>query len=497
MISKLQHLKQNKNDITLILLAVASVGLASIVSLAVNLVNNPIIVILGIVGLAGFTAIATRLEFGLFILIFITYTRLSDVLVHEHSLPSIAQPLSLLLLVIIVGRWAFLNEKPLRQIEIPLVLLGAYGLVGFAAMLYAQDTSRVQDALATYIKDVIITVLIIILLRRTSTFRAVIWTLLLAGIFMGSITAYQQLTGTYENIYWGFGLAKIQNIVGKSNDYRIAGPIGDPNFYGQILLVIIPLALERLWHENRLVLRILAGWALAVCLLSAIFTFSRGAFLGLIVIAALSVWHYRIRFVPLLITILLGSVLLQFVPEQYSERVQTMTNLIPGISQEDARHDSSFRGRLSETQAGWRMFTDHPLLGVGLNNYAVHYQTYSRQIGIDSRLEDRAAHNLYLEIAAETGLLGLFVFGTLLAFTFYGLTKAYSTLNQAGQWHEANMLRAFTIGLIGYLIAAFFLHAAYPRYMWLLLGIGMAISQTLNSTTDMAEQNVLAVKMGF
>ena len=481
MISKLPRLKPNKNDKSMLFWGLTAVGAASFVSLLVNLVNSPLILALGIAGLAIAIAITIRLELGLFVLIFITYTRFSDVLVHDHALPSIAQPLSLLLLSIIVGRWFLLNESPLSQVAIPLLLLGAYGLVGFAALLYAVDIDRTQFALQTYLKDVIITVLIIFLLRRTTTFQAVVWTLLLAGIFMGSITTYQQITGSYQTSYWGFGLASIQNIVGKSNDYRIAGPIGDPNFYGQILLVLVPLALERLWHETQPILRILAGWALTVCLLSIIFTFSRGAFLGLIIITILSVWHYRIRFVPLLITLLLGIVLLQFVPEQYLERVQTVINLIPGLGQQDARNDISFRSRLSETQAGWHMFTEHPLLGVGLNNYAVHYQDYSRQLGIDSRLEDKAAHNLYLEIAAETGLLGLTVFGTLLAVTFHGLIKAYKYFEQAGYWHEANMVRAFTIGFIGYLAAASFLHAAYPRYFWLLLGIALAVSRTVSN----------------
>jgi O-antigen ligase len=490
MISKLNHLQPNKNDKTRLLYGLVAVSTGGFVSLLVNWVQNPLLLILGIAGLAVAIAIATRLELGLFVLVFITYTRFSDVLVHEHALPSIAQPLSLLLLGIIAGRWFLQNENPLSRIEMPLVLLGVYGLVGFAAMLYAVDTSRTLLALENYIKDIIITVLIIILLRRTATFRVAIWTLLLAGIFMGSITTYQQITGTYQITYWGFGLANIQNIVGQSSNYRIAGPIGDPNFYGQILLVIVPLALERLWHETQPLLRILAGWAFIVCLLSTIFTFSRGAFLGLVIIAVLSIWHYRIRFVPLLITILLGSILFQFVPEQYTERVQTMTNLVPGLSQQDAREDVSFRGRLSQTQAGWLMFREHPLLGVGLNNYAVHYQKYSRQLGIDSRLENRAAHNLYLEIAAETGLLGLSVFGALLAFTFTGLARSYRALEEAERWHEANMVRAFTIGFIGYLTAALFLHAAYPRYFWLLLGIGLAVSQVVSDVKQHTQSKV-------
>jgi O-antigen ligase len=477
MTSKLLRLKSDKNSKTILLLSLVAIGGSGMISLLVNFVNSPLYLAVIITGLVVVATIALKLELGLFILVFITYTRFSDVLVHEHGLPSIAQPLSLLLLAIICGRWLFLNENPLHKIEMPLIILGAYGLVSFASLLYAADMSRTLSALETYIKDVIITILIILLLRRANTFRNVIWTLLLTGIFMGSITTFQQLTGTYQTTYWGFGQAQIQNIVTKSNDYRIAGPIGDPNFYAQVLLVLIPLALERLWHERHPLLRLLAGWALAVCLLSILFTFSRGAFLGLIVIAALSLWYYRIRFVPLVITILLASFLFQFVPEQYSARIQTVTSLIPGLGQQDARNEISFRGRISEMQAGWLMFNEYPLLGVGLNNYAVHYQKYSRQLGIDSRLEDRAAHNLFLEVAAETGLVGLTIFGTMLGLTFHGLVKAYKRFDQMGLDDEAYMIRAFMIGFIGYLAASFFLHAAYPRYFWLLLGISLAISQ--------------------
>lgn len=482
MILKLQRLLPNRSEKSLLLfIGLIGIGFGGLASLIVSQINNPLIIILGIVGIATVVAIAIRLELGLYALVFITYTRLSDVLVHEHSLPSIAQPLLLLLLSIVAIRWLLLSENPFDQIELPLVFLGVYGLVGFSSMLFAIDTNRTQSALESYVKDVIITILIIILLRRKTTFRSIIWTLLAAGIFMGSITTFQQLTGTYQSTYWGFGLADIQNIVGKSNNYRIAGPIGDPNFYGQILLVLIPLALERLWHERRPILRILAGWAFVVCFLSTMFTFSRGAFLGLLVIAALSVWHYRIRFIHLFITLILGSIILQFVPDQYSARLGTMLDLVPGLGQQDARHDSSFRGRISETQAGWLMFKDNPLLGVGLNNYAVHYQKYSRQLGIDSRLEDRAAHNLYLEIAAETGLLGLSAFGILLALTFSGLIRAQKSLSQTGHWHEANMVSSFMIGIVGYLVASLFLHAAYPRYLWLLLGIALAVAQIISN----------------
>lgn len=487
MISKLPHPKPDETSKTLFILGLLAIGGSAFISLVVYLINDPALLAVAVAGLIVVAAIAIRLEIGLFVLVFITYTRFSDVLIHEHGLPSIAQPLLLLLLVIVAIRWSLLRENLFDQIDLPIIILGLYGLVSFSSMLYAIDTSRTISALSDYIKDVIITILIIILLRRTTTFRNVIWVLLLAGIFMGSITTFQQITGTFETDYWGFGQANVQNIIGQSNDYRIAGPIGDPNFYSQILLVLIPLALDRLWHERNLLLRGLAAWALTVCLLSTLFTFSRGAFLGLILVGALFIWHYRIRFMPLLITLLLGGLLAQFVPDQYFDRVQTITSFIPGLGDEqNARNEISFRGRISEMQASWLMFEEHPLLGVGLDNYAVHYRSYTRRLGIDARLEDRAAHNLYLEVAAETGLLGLATFGTILTMAFVSLVKAYKKFEHLGYGDEANMLRAFMIGFIGYLATAFFLHAAYPRYLWLLLGIALAASQLVSDVEPTA-----------
>jgi hypothetical protein len=40
-----------------------------------------------------------------------------------------------------------------------------------------------------------------------------------------------------------------------------------------------------------------------------------------------------------------------------------------------------------------------------------------------------------------------------------------------------SMVSAFAIGLLGYMVASIFVHAAYPRYFWLLAGIVMALPQ--------------------
>ena len=472
-----------------ILLAIIAVSVGSLAGVASQLLDSPLYIVVALIGLIATIVTIQHKQWGLLVMVFLAYTRFSDVLVHEHGLPSIAQPFMLLLLGLVLVRWFLFDESP-PNIAIPSLLMIVYGLVLFSALLYAKNPDESLDGLTDYVKDVVIAIVVILLLTRGRTLRGVIWTLLIAGIFMGTISVYQQLTGPFDNIYWGFGEASQQHIVGEQNEYRIAGPIGDPNFYSQIMLVLLPLALDRLWQEKRPFLRLLAAWALGVSFLTIIFTFSRGAFLAVIVMGLVLLTHRRPNPVAILLVIVLALPLLQFVPPEYMERIETMTALLPtGSNNYEAQSEVSFRGRMSETTVGWMMFRDHPLIGVGYDNFPEHYLEYSSKLGLDNRLEARSAHSLYLQLAAETGMIGLLVFGTMIAVIFIGLLQAEKKFAKMGEHGYAEMTNAFMIGLIGYLIAAIFLHAAYPRYMWLLFGIAFAIPNVASNELRIKQEN--------
>ena len=84
---------------------------------------------------------------------------------------------------------------------------------------------------------------------------------------------------------------------------------------------------------------------------------------------------------------------------------------------ERAPEDHAFRGRLSENLVALQMFVRHPWNGIGVGGFDEHYGTYALPLGLDDR-PHRGAHNLYLEVAAETGLVGLAGFLTLVAGAF-------------------------------------------------------------------------------
>ena len=437
-------------------------------------------------GLLVALAMFMRLDWGLLFLIFMVYTRFSDALVHHYSLPSVLQPFMLLLLLIMVSRRWLHGEMP-QGWQGPALLFGLYTFFTFASFLYAANFEASTGAFTTYLKDATIALLVVFLLQRSRPLRPVVWTLLLAGAFMGTITVLQQWTGTFDNNYSGFGLTEFKHIVGETSDYRVAGPVGDPNFYGQILVVLLPLALNRVWYEKSHLLRGLAAWTFAVCLLSIIYTFSRGAFVATAVVLGLMMTRRPPS--PFLALLVLAAALplVRYVPDDYVERIRTIPDALLGFSGSRSE-EASLRGRTSEVTVGWLMFADHPVQGVGLENYPTYYQEYSRSLGMDQRRTERRPHNLYLQIASELGVLGLMAFGAILWGVMRGLRQAYQGLLKLDRPDQASLVFAFGVALVGYLVAALFLHAAFARYLWLLVGIGFGIGQVVKVELQSLQQ---------
>ncbi len=412
---------------------------------------------------------------GLIALVVITYLRLSDVLVHFHHLPSIAKPLVALLLGLVIARWVLYGEEPSGW-ALPTALMVAYTVVILLSLFFAANFGTAVGAASDFIKDGIIAVLVVMLLQHTEDFYRAVWALLFAGIFLGTLSVYQYLTGDFGNNFWGFAQAPVLNIVGQTNQPRLAGPIGDPNFYAQIMVTLVPLALNRVFAEKRPLWRLLALWALGATALTVIFTFSRGNFLAMMVSLGAMALYYRPSLPQVAVVGFVLIMLLPLVPPEYTARLGTLTDFIPG--QGDVRNEVSFRGRTSEWIVAGMMFLDHPLLGVGLRNYPEYYLDYSSRLGLDPRRENREPHSFYLEIAAENGIAGILVFLAIFYNLFRSIRTAQQRYARAGAKEHADLAASFGFALIAYLTAATFIHAAFPRYFWLLTGLGLALLQT-------------------
>jgi putative inorganic carbon (HCO3(-)) transporter len=466
-----------------------AVLLGSAVGILIVKVDRPTLILLGLLGLIAFFVSIYSAEFGLLALAFITYTRFSDIVVQYHNSPSIAKPFLAMLILSILMRWVIFRESPKGWI-IPAVLLGIYGLAGFASLIYSPVPDRVLGGIIDYAKDAIIAIVVVVLLQSRPSFRKTMWTLIIVGIFLGGLSVHQYVTKSYDNNYGGFAITGSHQIVGEDDEYRVGGPLEDPNFFSQIMVVLIPISLERFFHERRMLLKFLALLAVALVSLCVLLSYSRGGFLALIVALGAYFYYYPPRQWQLLLIVLAGLVLIAVAPPKYFDRILTLSEFFQ--PRDTLRtNELSFRGRLSENLAAWEMIKANPLFGVGLKSYNYLFPTYSKNLGLALVAGEREAHNLYLEVTAETGLVGLTAFLTIIYVSYRTILTARREMLRHHQYEFAAMLVGFMAGLTGYLVAATFIHGAYPRYFYFLIGVALSLRQiALHETQDEHEKGL-------
>jgi O-antigen ligase len=457
------------NSWVILLITILMAVLGVVIAIAVGEIGP--LVFLVATGLIVFAAMLTNTDIGLFIFIVAIYTNLSVVLIDNYGFPSIAKTMVVVMgVLILVRRFLFMDQY--KGWVVPTLLLGLYAILGTVSLIFASSFDLARTTLIEYLKDALISIIVILLIQRSSSLRVAIWALLSAGIFLGTISFYQQLTGTFNNNYWGFAQVDLFSSAGP----RLTGPIGDPNFYAQIMVVLLPLAIDRIWNEKHLFLKSLAIWALFVSALTVVFTYSRGGFLAMVVAVTLIVFLRHLRLPSVLLGIVVITLIFQFAPVSYKNRITNLSNILPN-SRTGGFVDRSIQSRTTENLVAWNVFRDHPVFGVGIGNFNAYYQAYTRQLGLDPRAQARSAHNLYLEIAAERGVVGLLVFGSILALALRQVFQASAKFKRLGNQQMADLSAAMGVSLITYLVTAFFLHDAFPRFFWVLVGVCWAIPQ--------------------
>jgi O-antigen ligase len=350
-------------------------------------------------------------------------------------------------------------------------LVVLYGLVAAASLSWAADEVRARLALERLAKDLLLFLIVTAALVDGRSVRRAAWTIVAAGILMTAAPIYQWFTGNYGNDLWGFGGTEIAHLWGSIDGYRVTGTVSDPNYFAQSLLPVIALGFGLLWTARRAVLVACTSWSIVAALGCIILTYSRGAVVALAVVIPLLVLAYTPRRRSATIVAVLVLAAIPFVDGIYVRRLMTFGQFTPARRAEIVR-EPGFKGRMSEMLAGVQMFRDHPIGGVGLGNYESNYRRYAKEIGIDLREEDRQAHSLPIEIAAETGLVGLAAWGALLLAV---TRRIYVARDRARMDFETlALVTAIGVGMSGYLTTSLFLHDAYQRQLWIIAALGYA-----------------------
>jgi putative inorganic carbon (HCO3(-)) transporter len=356
------------------------------------------------------------------------------------------------------------------------------GVLLASALVSASLSTSVEWIVVYVTEGVVLFFLVTNVIRSPQALRGATWALLLAGSLMGALSLHQAVTDSYDNSYFGFaqvagqGFSVGEDVLGESiRQRRASGPVGEQNRYAQIMLVLLPLALARAKNELRPGPRIAAVGAAAFILAGTLLSFSRGALLALAVLAVLLVaWRY-IRGVKLVLLAAVMAVAAVFAAPELGVRVSSLQGLVGIVSEEAPDPDSSIVGRLTLNLAALNTFLDHPIIGVGRGVYQLESAAYANELDLRHFPSNSAfrAHNLYLEVAAETGIVGLAAFGGIVIATLALLWR------QRRFWlprrpEYADVATGLILAVVAYLTMALFLHLSYERFFWLLLALANA-----------------------
>lgn len=235
--------------------------------------------------------------------------------------------------------------------------------------------------------------------------RRQVWTL---AIFIIAAAITQALFGYAQAI---FGLGP-QSFV-RGFNLRVYGTFDQPNPYAGYLNMSLVITLSLLLLGRDWLTRILAG--LASCLIGGAFylTQSRGgqvalvAALFFIILTGMPRIRVWMRIILIGLFALVEGMVSGFIPLYLFDQVNHFLGLT-GISLDAPNpQDYSTAERLAHWIAGINMYLTHPVLGVGIGNYPDAYPNYYITIFVNSLGQ---AHNYYINIAAETGTVGLVVY---------------------------------------------------------------------------------------
>lgn len=466
--------------------------------------NPALLAGVGVIGLAFAVLALARPRLCLVALVALDITGLNGV-VQENVGISPFWPLvglSLLALLTLVRR----GQLRLRWSPVILGVLVLYA--GFClSLVNAADPAAAQAVLVERGRDLVVFGIVLALLLSTGGASVLIRALVAVFAALAGVTAVHEFVlGNQGDL---FGLSNVPlSVEGGAETARHAGTVTDVNFWGRLLILALPpaLSLTAVALARRGTTRLgvvppgtpeggLAvpndslpgtfspGWFWPTCFwagcaaslaLGIYLTQSRGDLLA--VFGAIVVWlvlaggWYRrsLLAAPLVLVVLVPV-------SGIGSRLLTLVTSAP-----TATVDPSVAERTRLQLAAWEMFKSAPVTGHGVGSYPGLFTSYDRLSNYTAPVRiDVAAHNLYLEQAADVGVLGLLAWAVFIGTVAFALIRCLTRADRSTSTETRFLAVGLLASLSGWLAASVFLHLSDFRSLLAVAALAAALDASV------------------
>lgn len=339
--------------------------------------------------------------------------------------------------------------------------VGPYGVAFAAFVLLAWPLSAYVHLSGRFVyyhlAGMLCVIIVVSTVERASQLMRLLGMSTLGLLAMSLYGIYQRIQGIEVNPSY------VDLTLNEGMPGRVFSFYNNPNAFGEVLLLLIPLAVALMIGSRSWLGRFggLAGAGLGCVAL--VMTYCRAGWIGLMCAAFLFVFLWNRKLLPAFL--LLGLACIPFLPDTVFNRILTIFNF----------SDSSTSSRFPLYQAALRLLETRPVSGAGLGIDAV--RTAVKDLNLYHGASPFVhSHDVYLQIWAETGILGLLSFLGTMGWTLKKAVRA--VWNGKGD----RRIRLTVIGgassMLGILvcgIADFIWH--YPRVMlifWFVFAVTLA-----------------------
>lgn len=298
--------------------------------------------------------------------------------------------------------------------------------------------------------------LVVAKVRRTESVALLMKTLVAAAAAVGAYGVWI----SYR--YLAFGATSGKGIIVGSEGLavpRAASTVGDPTLLAALMVIAFPIAIM-LVAKTKGWERVAASVACVTVLVSLGFTFTRGAWIGAAASLVVLLFERRSRNVVLILVLLIALLS----PGAVLSRAESSTNL----------QRAEISHRFDYWVGALMVAPTRPVFGIGVDNFK---HSFAR-LPVSETAQRVAvhAHNLVLVLLAETGLVGLFAYGSLIFGVLVLLLR-----RRRGDPSEANRLwrLAIAASLIGSLVHqtsdSFLLEPTVNSIVWVFAGLAVVL----------------------
>jgi O-antigen ligase len=243
---------------------------------------------------------------------------------------------------------------------------------------------------------------------------------------------------------------------------RAIGTSIDPNILGALLILVTALLVPQLFSPRPVLRRIFVVPMLAIMGLCMLLTFSRGSLVGLYAaLLLLAAVKYR----RLLIVLIVVALLILYLPQTQGY----VSRFMAGVQAQDR----ATQMRFGEYKDAFILISRYPIIGVGFAD-APDIDLY---IGVS---------NLYLLVAEQMGLVGLFFFLVIIGAFF--ITTWLARRHNRGDGGLEAILLGFQIALVGAMVGGLFDHYLFnlnfphmSAVLWLFIGLALVAARLMRA----------------